>query len=201
MSDRPPRPLLVACSVFRDELDALRSRWPELEIRYENSMLHMRPEKLERRLGEDVAAAQGGRDPRPVGLVFGDCCAGMVALGSRPGVARTEGINCPAILLGREEYQRLSHEGAFFLLAEWAERWREVFRDELGLEGATAVGLMRDMHRKLVYLDTGVIPVPAAALQACSEFTGLPWEALPVPLDRLAAAVEGALGRLGRWEP
>ena len=187
--------VLVACSVFRAELTALaRTRWPGLELRFENSMLHMRPAKLERRLGA-VLAEEGGQ-ARPVGLVYGDCCAGMTALGGRPGVARTEGLNCPELLLGREAYRRLSHEGAFFMLPEWATRWAEVFRDELGLDGACAPALMRDMHRKLVYLDTGVVPVPREALEACARYTGLPLEVLAVTLDRLAARIEAALGRL-----
>lgn len=192
-------PVLVCCSVFRAEMEALaRARWPGVELHFESSMLHMRPVKLQRRLDADVDREL----PRhPVGLVYGDCCAGMTAIAARPGVARVDGLNCPEMLLGREEYRRLSHEGAFFMLPEWTLRWREVFRRELGLDERTAPELMGDMHRKLVYLDTGVAPIPVDELRACSAYTGLPFEIVRVELDRLAASVESALAALAAGAP
>jgi hypothetical protein len=189
--------VLLACSVFRPELEALaRARWPGLELHFLSSMLHMEPPRLERRLLAELGEVR--RAARPVGLVYGDCCAGMSELAAGPGVARVGGVNCPATLLDRETYRRLSHDGAFFLLPEWAGRWREVFEDELGLDAAIAPGFMADLHRKLVYLDTGVVPVPRETLEACSRFTALPFEVFPVPLVRLAELVEAALERLTR---
>lgn len=194
----PAGPLLLCCSVFRAEIEALaRARWPGVELRFESSMLHMRPLKLQRRLAAGVDQELGSR---PVGLVYGDCCAGMAALAARPGVTRVSGLNCPEMLLGREEYRRLSHEGAFFLLPEWTVRWRDVFLRELGLDERSAPSFMRDMHRKLVYLDTGVAPVPTDQLQACAAFTSLPFEIVRIDLERLAERVESALAHIAAKE-
>jgi len=185
----------LCCAVFEAEVEALRqSNWPGMATRYQSSMLHMKPEKLasrlERLVDEEI------RHGNKVLLIYGDCCMGMAALTNEPGVIRTRGNNCCDLLLGREEYRRLSHTGAFFLFPEWTQRWHHIFSAELGLNQTNAAGLMGDMHRKLVYLDTGVLPVPVTELQECSDYCGLPWELLQVSLEPLRAAIQEALNNI-----
>ncbi len=180
--------LCLACSVFKGELEALRARGEvDFRVDYLESMLHMRPKALRRRL---ESALKGEREKGvKVVLLYGDCHPHMKEHESQPGVCRVQGQNCAEILLGRERYRALRAEGAFFLLPEWAMRWRQVFKHELGLEGKTAKDLMGELHTKLVYLDTGLAPVPSEQLQAASDALGLPWEVMRVGLDRLAEAV------------
>lgn len=186
---------LVCCSVAQAEVTALwQVHWPHLKLRYQNSMLHMRPAALAARL--ELLAGEELRQGRQVVLIYGDCCLQMRQLEARPGIVRTRANNCCALLLGDACYRKLSHEGAFFVFPEWTVRWREIFRTELGLNQENAASLMRDMHRKLVYLDTGVLPVPEAALQECAEYCGLPWVAHPTPLDVLRQSIDEALSRL-----
>ncbi len=156
-------------------------------------MMHMQPERLASSLQSvlDSDLKQGQR----VVLIYGDCCARMTALEAQPGVVRTRGKNCCELLLGSEEYRRLSHEGAFFLIPEWACRWKEIFAQELGLNRANATSLMQELHHKLMYLDTGLTPVPEAALQECAEYCGLPYEVRPVSLELLHSAIKEALLR------
>lgn len=198
MSDGVPGEIvLVCCSVLRTEVEALHRRyWPTLGLWMEDSMLHMRPDVLSERLSA-VVGEKVGAGHRIV-LVYGDCCGRMADLEALPGVIRLRGHNCCEMLLGHDEYRRLLHEGAFFLLSEWTHRWREVFTAELGLNHDNATGLMQDMHRKLVYLDTGMMPVPEEALQACSEYCGLPFEVLAVSLEVLRAAIGEAISRCDR---
>lgn len=191
--------VLVCCSVFHAEVQSLvEAHWPGLGLRVLDSMLHMRPEQLARQLSEvvaeELAAAHG------VVLVYGECCSQMNTLVNPGRVVRTRTSNCCELLLGHEAYRRLSREGAFFLLPEWTCRWRQVFTDALGLSHDNATHLMRDMHKTLIYLDTGVRAVPTEALEACSEYCGLPYQVLPVSLESLRSALEEALVSLGRQE-
>ncbi len=185
-------PTCIACSIFRREIEALQAAGAlAASVRYLSSMLHMVPEQLEAQLRRILEAerAQG----HEVVLGFGDCCAHMLELQSSPGATRTEGINCCEIILGRERYRQLRKEGAFFFLPEWAHCWRRIFEHELGLSCENAQSLMRDMHTRLVYLDTGLVPVPEQEMREASEFTGLPWEILPVDLEALRSSLERAL--------
>jgi hypothetical protein len=186
-----PKAVMVCCSVLQAESESLRqAHWPDHRLIFLPSMLHMHPERLtlslQSLLGGELT--QGHR----VVLVYGDCCARMATLEAIPGVVRTRGKNCCELLLGPEEYRRLSHEGAFFLIPEWARRWKGIFAKELGLNRGTATSLMQEIHRKLMYLDTGLAPVPENALNECAEYCGLPYEVRPVSLERLRLAIEEA---------
>jgi hypothetical protein len=156
-------------------------------------MMHMHPGRLAESLQSllENEPVQGGG----VVLIYGDCCAEMTAMESRPWVVRTHGKNCCELLLGAEEYRRLSHEGAFFLLPEWTGRWRKIFTEELGLNQANAASLMREMHGKLTYLDTGLMPVPEILIKECAEYCGLPYEIRSLSLERLRLAIGEALLR------
>ena len=187
-----PKGVMICCSVLQAEVESLRDvHWPDHKLIFLPSMMHIYPERLASSL-ESVLDAEL-KHGYGVVLVYGDCCARMTALEGLPGVVRTRGMNCCELLLGPEEYRRLSHEGVFFLISEWACRWKEIFTKELGLNRDNATSLMQEMHRKLVYLDTGLAPVPENALEDCAEYCGLPYEVLQVSLGHLHSAIEEAL--------
>jgi hypothetical protein len=187
--------IVLCCGVFKAEILALKERhWPNLTIRFLSSMLHMRPDKLASRL--DIQLKEEIVHGNKALLIYGDCCTQMTDFTQRPGVFRIRGNNCCDLLLGSEMYRQLSHEGAFFLFPEWAKRWRHIFSVELGLDEANAASLMGEMHRKLVYLDTGVLPVPTNDLNECSRYCGLPWEVLTVSLEQLRTDMQKALDKL-----
>lgn len=193
--DSESNTVLICCSLFEAEVESLRKMyWPHLECRYIDSKLHLKPEQLAIQL-ELLVEEELGQGHHVV-LVYGDCCTRMAALETRCHVTRTRGNNCCDLLLGRDEYRRLSHAGAFFMFPEWSHRWHEIFSVELGLSAENAACLMQDMHSKLVYLDTGLIPAPKNDLQACAQYCGLPYEVLPVSLDHLYTAIQDALLQL-----
>lgn len=191
-----PKAVMICCGVLQAEVESLcQAHWPDYGLRFLPSMMHMHPERLESSLQSvlDGELKQG----HGVVLIYGDCCARMTELEARPGVARTQGKNCCELLLGHEEYRRLLQAGAFFLYPEWARRWKEIFVKELGLNRDNATSLMQEMHRKLVYLDTGLAPAPENALKECAAYCGLPYEVHSVSLERLRLAIEEALLRTG----
>jgi hypothetical protein len=187
----------IACSIFRREIEELQARGPlGVSVRYLGSMLHLVPAELGLQL--DALIQQEQAKGQDILLGYGDCCAHMLDLQQEPGTSRLEGINCCEIILGRDRYRALRRTGAFFLLPEWALRWRAIFEEELGLTATNARDLMGDLHTRLLYLDTGLAPVPEAALEEASAFTGLPWEVLAVDLDQLRASLRDALAQGGR---
>jgi hypothetical protein len=187
-----PKGAIICCSVLQAEVEFLReAHWRDRKLIFLPSMMHMHPELLASSL-ESVLEDEL-KQGYAVVLAFGDCCAQMTTLEALPGVVRTRGKNCYEVLLGPGEYRRLLHEGAFFLMPEWVQRWKEIFTRELGLNRKNATSLMRDMHRKLVYLDTGLTPVPVRKLHECADYCGLPYEVLRIPLTHLSSAIEQAL--------
>jgi len=185
----------IACSVFREELNALQERGLlDLNIRFLDSGLHVKPAELRERM---VPILESEREQgHEVLLAYGDCHPHMAELMERQGVARTCGFNCSEILLGREQYRKLIKEGAFFMFPEWTLRWWDIFSMLLELDLGSTAEVMRDMHSKLVYLDTGVVPVPKEKLKACADYCSLPFEVLHISLDNLLGGINEALERL-----
>ncbi len=199
MIETPSTVTCIACSVFREPLDILRRNGDfDLPVRYLDSMLHIRPERLCHRL-ESITEVELSRGNKVL-LLYGDCHAHMVDQQGRPGVRRVVGANCVEILLGRDRFRRLRKEGAFFLSAEWATRWRECIRSALGSHRESVKCLMTDMHTKLIYCDTGEVPVPEEELQSFSEYIGLPWEVTRISPDNLMTAIGRAQEELKRYD-
>lgn len=166
--------------------------WPGWTVRYLSSMLHMRPVEL----ASNLATALGTQNhEEPMVIIYGDCCMMMEQFEQIPGVARTKGANCCELILGKDLYTAMIRDGVFFLLPEWTHRWEEVFTRELGLSKENATDLMQDMHTRLVYLDTGVIPVPRNEIIRCSSFCGLPYEIMTVSCDHLKILIDNAVSR------
>lgn len=168
--------------------------WPDWEIYALTSMLHMRPDVLSHRLKECIE--EGRRAEHQLVLVYGDCCPLMEQYEKIPGVARTDAVNCCELILGKEIYKPLIKEGVFFLLPEWTRRWEEIFTGELGLSRENAMDFMHEMHTRLIFLDTGVLPVPLSDIEACSQYCDLPYEIRQTSLDHLQSSIQGAMNRL-----
>lgn len=181
-------PLWVVCSVLEKEIQALKDCGKlNGEILNLDSRLHMDPPKLEKTLRRVLD------DNRcPVILVYGDCCPAMLQLEQRPNVARVEGINCCQMLLGKTRYREFMHEEAFMLLPEWTKRWEEVIEQDLDLKQPVARDLLKESRKKLIYLDTGLSPIPHQQLKECSDYTGLSVEIEKTGSDELLARLQKA---------
>jgi len=181
----------LACGVFRKELEALVSQGLlDFDIRFLESMLHMNPAKLERVM--DKAMPAGSTDNFL--LLYGDCQPGMHEMQTRENATKVAGMNCCEIFLGKEVYRRLQKEKAFIFLPEWAERWQEVFTHELGFnKPENAQAFLKEHLDKLVYIDTGVVPIPNKTLQDIAIFFDMPFEILHISLDILRQEIMLAL--------
>ncbi len=183
---------IIACSIFQAEIQYLiEQNLLKGSVEFLDSMYHMHPAQLEIKLDELLQTDINDSDMCNV-LVYGECYAGMSKV-STPGVYRTNAMNCIELVLGREQYRKLRKEGAFFLLPEWTHRWQQVFSEELGLNERIAKDFFGEMHKRLIYLDTGIKPVPHNVLNEVSVFTGLPVQVLPVTLDKMLKTIMEAM--------
>jgi hypothetical protein len=185
-----PATVWLSCGVLRAELETLhQQRLITGERCYLDSMLHMAPPLLEQTLRSTL---QQHPQHCCLVLVYGDCCSRMLDLVRDYRVGRVDAINCAQLLVGRERYRQLMREGAFMVLPEWALRWQEIMQTELGLSRSVARDLMQENRSVLVYLDTGLTPVPELQMAAFAEYTGLQWRVERVALDHLLALLLAA---------
>jgi len=179
--------IIIACSIFRYELEHLQQKGRlNIPVVYLNSMLHMQPSQLQILLDAKIKEY---KDLKII-LMYGDCHARMVDYEKNPNIVRTPGINCCEIILGRENYRKIRNDGAFILLPEWANRWKEIFVDDMGFKSSKSAKLfMNEMHKKLVYVDTGFYKRNASLFDEVSDFLGLPIELYSSSIDELEKVI------------
>jgi len=179
--------VIIACSIFKYELGHLQSTGKlDVPVIYLNSMLHMYPKELQTLLDAKIDEHKNFR----IILMFGDCHARMVDYEKKPNILRTPGINCCEIILGTEEYKKLRKDGAFILLPEWAERWKEAFIDYMGFNTSKAIKpFMNEMHKKLVYVDTGLQNKNSSLFEEISNYLGLPLEIYDSSIEELEKVI------------
>jgi len=185
--------VIIACSIFRFELENLKEQGKiNVPVIYLNSMLHLYPDKLQPLLDEKIKEYTNFK----IILLYGDCHARMIDYEKHPNILRSQGINCCDIFLGKTKYRELRKEGAFILLPEWVERWKEAFVDYMGFKNSKVSRIfMNEMHKKIVYIDTGFKPVPHAMLDEISDFFGLPVELYKSSLNELESVVSSMLSQ------
>lgn len=185
---------IICCSVLKKELEAvLGLNYQNSEKIFLDSMLHMRPDKLHRTM-ENVISV---RSDKPCLIVYGDCHAYMKEIERRPHCARTVGKNCGELLLGEDQYKACRREKTFLFLPEWTGRWKEVFQQHLGFSDPTlAREFMQENMNRLVYLNTGLAPIPKKIISEISDFFDMPINIMEISLTHLSLAVESALKRL-----
>jgi hypothetical protein len=178
----------ICCGVLQKELNELFRRGSITgTLTHLDSILHLLPGKLEETLKTCIGNSINPSEK--LVLVYGDCCPHMFELACQRGVQRVDAINCAQLLVGRARYRELMADGAFLMLPEWAMRWKEIFRDELDLSREVAHDLMQENRCELVYLDTGLVPVPYDTLNACSGYMGLPLRIEPISLETLLTSL------------
>jgi len=198
-----PQTLWISCGVLRAELEMLH-RQGKLrgDMLFLGSMLHMNPLVLEETLKREIE--NQSNSVRPVVLIYGDCSPKMFELIQKNTISRVNAINCAQMLLGTERYRELMHREAFIMLPEWILQWKSIIENELGLSKLIAQELMQEHRKELIYLDTGIIPVPLSVIRECSDYTSLPWSVEKITLMHflrlLTDAEEIAAGRLPREE-
>lgn len=172
----------LACSIFEGVLsEVIPTDGGACEVQILDSMLHVRVDELEEELNARIDEALEAN--RRVLLLYGDCHPNMSKMISRPGVVRVPGVNCIEMLIGHEDYSRQLAEGAFFLMPGWVDRWQEIFENELGLKHEASREMLTEMINKLVYLDSGEMPLPKDELDKVSKYVGAPWEVQRISCD------------------
>jgi len=158
----------------------------------------MHPERLREKLDSTIEKIK--KDNDRIILLYGVCHAYMSEQEKDPAVCRISSKNCAEMIVGPDLYKKLLNEGVFFMLPEWTHRWRTVFVEEIGFTETTGKEIMREMHNKLLYIDTGQIPIPFGSLREASDFLGLPWEILEIGPTHFLEAIKETIAKLDKTQ-
>jgi len=185
--------LLLGCGVLRREIDFLieKNAWP-LDTFFLDSALHCELDKLSASLTAALEEYRG----REIVVFYGCCHPLMEQMLAQAGAIRTEGQNCVDMLLGHERFSEELERGAFFLLEEWARRWRSIVTKSCG---TTNVDIIREIfqvdRRYLLCVRTPCSRDFTAEAETAGALVGLPIRWTDTTLDNLEAVLHEAIIR------
>jgi hypothetical protein len=186
---------IIACSIFRYELEKIAQIIDiAIPVSFYDSYLHLFPDELSKNLSGKVEDKLD--KAKKVLLICGDCHPFMKEMSEKKDVIKLPGYNCVEILIGRELRRKLTKQGAFFLLPEWTVRWKEIFKELLELPTEHIQSLLHEQHKKFIYLDTGILPVPYKEIEECAAFFNLPYEIEKISIDFFINSIQTEIDKL-----
>jgi len=172
----------ISCGIFQEELRHLAEKGLfDGNIIFLDAALHVNFDKLKVQLEQALEKAkETGKELR---VLYGHCHPDMIEILDRYGAKKLAAGNCLEAMIGPEEVIRLNAEAtSFFLSVGWVNNWEKMF--EMGKEDFNFdFKTMFAHYKRIVVLDTGIIPIDEEKIQKFSAFTGLPIERKTITLD------------------
>ncbi|MEK6672793.1 MAG: DUF1638 domain-containing protein [Nitrospirota bacterium] len=176
--------IFISCGIFKEELEYLmEEKKLDRNIVFLDAVLHVNFDKLKAKLVD--ALEENSNNQIELKVLYGCCHPEIGEIMERYGARRIGASNCLEAMIGAEEIQRLDSEAkTFFLSAGWVNHWEEMFT-----QGAKDFNFdfksMFGSFKRIVVLDTGIIPIDEGKILKFSEFTKLPVERKHITLDHL----------------
>jgi hypothetical protein len=184
--------LLLGCGIFAKEIARLieKNHW-HLETAFLDSALHNHLDRLSRGLSGSLAK----RRDRDI-VVFYGCCHPLIdRMVADAGALRVVGQNCVEMLLGRDRFDRELEDGAFFLLEEWAIRWRTITDHLYGKNPDVLREIFAGDRRSMLAVRTPCSDDFTQAAEAAAATVGLPLRWTDTGLEHLEAVLADAIRR------
>jgi hypothetical protein len=166
---------IIACGVFKPAIDHLRitKKYPNLRLTYLPSVLHTRPQMLEKYLLRKIASAKK-RNERIVCL-YGDCFPGIDDFCRQHGAVKVPGQFCYEMLLGTARFNQLMDEttGTYFLEKDLLVNFREYCMEPLELHDAEMRSCYFEHYQKLLYIRQPTDPDLVSQARQLAEFLDL----------------------------
>jgi len=174
--------IFISCGIFQEELKHLAEKGLfDGNIIFLDAALHVNFDKLKAQLEQALEKSkEAGKELR---VLYGHCHPDMIEILERYRAKKLAAGNCLEAMIGPEEMIRLNAEAkSFFLSVGWVNYWEKMF--EMGKEDFNFdFKTMFSHYKRIVVLDTGIIPIDEEKIQKFSAFTGLPIERKTITLD------------------
>lgn len=166
---------VIACAVFKPALEHLqvKERYPALRITYLPSNLHLRPQGLKERLGEEIRSAR--EKGERVVVLYGDCFPDMEEFCREEGAAKVPGSYCYEMLLGKERFKELIEEmaGTYFAERDLVLNFQEYCVKPLELHDEEMRNYCFDKYTRLLFVQQPEDRDMVSKASEIAEFLGL----------------------------
>lgn len=145
---------LIACAVFKPALNylMLENRYPNLQVTYLPSHLHLKPQGLESYMLREIGKAR--RKGERIVCLYGECFPNISDVCKRHGVLKVPGHYCYEMLLGPERFSRFIEEiaGTYFVERDVIQNFEEYCVKPLELRDQSMRRYCFEHYRRLLYV-------------------------------------------------
>jgi hypothetical protein len=195
---------IIACGAFRSALETLRisERYPNLEVTFLPSNLHVWPHMLKRSLSREVKKAQ--KNHERVICLYGECFPDIDEFCEHRGAIRIPGVYCYEMLLGREQFHRIMDEtaGTYFLERELIVNFKEYCTEPLELYDREIRESYFRHYSRVVYVRQPSDPDLLSEAKRLAQFLDLSLEVRDADYlyleDKITSLLEGNSSCKGR---
>ena len=180
---------LITCASFGREIQALQSSPDFEDVRFltQPAVCDMTEAEWPG-LGDTVAAC--AKKGCSIGLFGGYCLTGIARQLGLDGTCRLyRESQCCDWVADKTVLDRLLQDGALLVLPGWLKDWEEHVEIRWPSDRKGALAYFRDAARKIVLLDTGVVPGIDRELRSFARFLRMPFETHPAGLGHFRLAL------------
>lgn len=186
---------IVGCGIVQKELDYIihENGW-NIKTQFACSSLHVDFDMLWNSLDKMLTNAH--KHSEKILVLYGTCHPLIDNLINKYNSKRIPVQNCIELLLGKDIFTQELSDGAFFLLEDWAKRWKYVTSKVFGenLKGEDII--FKESHTKLLALKTPTSNNFEKEAEEVGQITGLPLEWRDINLDIMAKTVQNSITEL-----
>jgi len=183
--------ILIACEIFKHELNHVLSPEKDIEIQWLEAALHATPDRMKAAL-EKAVANHAGSPSNNVCFLFGNGCHPDICKITDGCGSRTLPVgNCIQAILGPEETKRLESDRTMIVTPGWITAWQSIM-DGLGWDEVD-VRINLGRYDRILLLDTGTAPTADEDILAFYDLTQVPIEIALVDLTYFKGLIYQAL--------
>ena len=172
------RRTLIACEIFRHELEQTLSSKPDIAVHWLDAALHANAERMKTKLEEAVTTIKGHR-PGEIQFLFGNGCHPDICKVVTDCGAQIPAVNnCIQAIIGPEETKKLEADRTMVVTPAWISAWPDIM-DGLGWD-AVDVRINLGRYDRILLLDSGVVPITDEDILAFYDLVQVPIEIEPI---------------------
>ena len=184
------KPVLIGCGILKKEINCLikKNNW-SLDTAFLNSSLHIDFEKL-----HDQLTVQLAKHSDQSSVVFYGVCHPLIdnTVGDAH-THRTKGQNCVDMLLGTGLFTSELTKGAYFLLEDWALRWKFICKKTFGVNQEIVRQIFREDRKYVLAIRTPCSGNFEKEAECMAQHVDLPLKWLDVELTNLESVLISSL--------
>lgn len=186
------RQTVIACEIFKHELEQVLSPKQEIAIYWLDAALHANADRMKTELEEAVNAIKADH-PGEIQFFFGNGCHPDICQIAAGCEARMPGVNnCIQAIIGPAETKRLEADRTMVVTPAWIAAWPGIM-EGLGWDEVD-VRINMGRYDRILLLDSGVVPIADEDILAFYDLVQVPVEIEQVNLKYFTDLVGRVLG-------